>query len=195
MHRRKRKIKHSRHMSRLEKENLIEIQAEAYYRALKQIDKENHSLEKFVAINQEEQRTKKQNLLLFLKLIFIPRKLSAELKSSSFADNFLSFLVSIIIGTIGAGLRLCALLLPFVGILKLYIDCVATSADISMWIAALDYFAFSILLALFGSLFTITGEELSKMKDTEKLYAYTSGIMGALALIVAVISMLIRANC
>ena len=60
MHRRKRKIKHCRHMSRLEKENLIEIQAEAYYRALKQIDKENHSLEKFVAINQEERRTKKE---------------------------------------------------------------------------------------------------------------------------------------
>ena len=191
MHRRKRKIKYSKRMSRLEKENLIEIQAEAYYRALKRIDKENHSLEESVAINQKEQRTKKQALLVILKLIFIPRKLSAELKSSNFADNFLSLLASIIIGIIGAGLRLCAMLLLIVGAWKLHIDCIATNADTSMWIAALDYFAFSILLALIGSFFTITGKELSEMKDTEKLYAYTSGIMGVLALIAAVISILL----
>ena len=47
-----------------------------------------------------------------------------------------------------------------------------------------------IVKSAFGEL-KYMGKELSEMKDTEKLYAYTSGIMGVLALIAAVISILL----
>ena len=88
---------------------------------------------------------------------------------------------------IGAGLRLCALLLLLVGGLKAY---ETYTADASIWAATVkcsDYALFALLFALFGSFFAITSKEVAEMKDSEKLYAYTSGIMGVLALIVAVI--------
>ena len=169
------------HLTNAKKRFLIELHSEAYYRALKKIEEEK---------TYQQNNSKKAKVLTILKLLFVPRKLAEEFKRNGFADNFLGLLVAVIIGLIGAVLRISAIGLLLVAGINAY---ETIKADASVWMTILDflkYVPFSLALASFGSLFVIAGQEISQMKDSDKLYAYTSSIMGVLALIVAIISLL-----
>lgn len=174
-----------------QKERYIDYHAEAYYRALKRIEEEKETSiaeEPYVA---HETRTTIQTVKLFLKLVFFPKRLASELKTQKFADTFLNFIVSGTLSFTGICLRATALVVVLSGLWGLRENYAGMTHGIVSWLMAFDFLLVAMVLALFGSLFKIAGKELSELDNPERLYAYSSGIMAALAVIIAMVGLFI----
>lgn len=188
-HNKRHLYKRNRHFQN--KEKYINYHAEAYYRALKRIEEERQtSVTEEICVKQEKRSTM-QTIRLFLKLVFRPNSLASELKAQKFSDTFLNFIVSGTLSFTGVCLRVAALIVLLSGIWGLRENYAGMTHGIVSWLMALDFLLVAMVLALFGSLFKIAGKELSEMDNPERLYAYSSGIMAALAVIIAVVGLFI----
>ena len=188
---RDKRVQSKRNRRYRQKERYIEYHAEAYYRALKRIEEEKQNVVTEEVCVKKEERTTIQTILLFLRLVFCPGSLDTEFKARKFADTFLNFIVSGTLSFTGTCLRVSALVVVISGIWGLYKNFADMTNGIVSWLMALDFFLIAIVLALFGGLFKIAGKELSEMDNPERLYAYSSGIMAALAVIIAIIGLFI----
>jgi len=188
---RDKRVRSKRNRRHRQKERYIDYHAEAYYQALKRIEEEKQNVVTEEVCVEKEERTTIQTIMLFLKLVFRPGSLNTEFKTRKFADTFLNFIVSGTLSFTGVCLRVSALVVMISGIWGLYKNYADMTHGIVPWLMALDFFLIAIVLALFGGLFKIAGKELSEMDNPERLYAYSSGIMAALAVIIAIIGLFI----
>ena len=158
------------------KEQMIEIQSEAYYRALKRIETEK---EKETNV---EQKTYKwyETFFLFLNFCLFPWKMNKRFNIKNHAYD------SIPIIFVGSVLYLCGATMWLSGLMGLLHQIG------SMVMHGFSLKAISIALCLyavmiFGSVFILSGKAFEKETDSNRIYAYSAIII---ALFIVVISLL-----
>lgn len=159
----------------------VEIQAEAYYRAIKRIESEKNALERNPP---KRSLSKKEKYQFFSDIFFRPKKL--RIKREHLADNLLLATVATILDSIGHILRLFALCLFLYGIYGF----IALPTRLIMNIFNV---IFAIPIIFLGGIYEASSMEIENSKDYNKLYAYSASIMSALAVIIAVCALFIQA--
>ncbi|MCI2046879.1 MAG: hypothetical protein LKJ90_04095 [Faecalibacterium sp.] len=159
------------------KEEQIEIQAEAYYKALKRMESEKIAKEPTQKLSQWE------GGWLVAKAIIWPFHVSKKFSVEKAPDLLLSTIVITILYVIG-----------FV----LWMGGIGTIAIAFLHNAELAQRAFTFIIGLcfllFGSEFILSAKGVDKIEESFKIESYASGMMGTLAMIVALISLCVSAN-
>lgn len=163
----------------LSQEQMIEIQTEAYYRALKRIESEKKA--------QDDQKMKKkyrwyENVFFFLIVLFCPWKISAKFRiSNHIYDNILVLFVSGI--------------LEFIGVLAWFFGIFYFGYNVYQLIVGkfdlsnLNSTLIGILGMMIGSILLLGGKEFSKENDSNKIYAYSASIIALISCVVGIIAL------
>lgn len=161
------------------KEQLIEIQAEAYYRALKRIEQEKNETE-----SQKQERKKDKwyiNLLFILNILGFPFMQSKKFRfSNQVYDNVLILIVSgtlEVIGTILWGFGMISIIIQVINLRTLEIE-------------GLLFIPVLLVFVMFGSIFIISGKEFNKENDSNKVYAYSACIIALISCVVSIVSLI-----
>ena len=171
-------------------DELVEIQAEAYYRALKRIENEKITNENSDEFGQIKEKTTKLKLVLIF--LFTPKKLNKM--QNNFADSFLADIVRMILDLIGLMLRSLPIMVVISGIWTFYKIPSLRQSSVSIAtgiITILLFLLLSLVIACFGGFFSASAEEVSNTKNYEKLYAYSASMMSNLAMVIALITFVI----
>lgn len=172
-------IKHE--SNNLSKEQMIEIQAEAYYRALKRIEDEK--------IKDDQQKPEKrkykryEEILFGLNIFLWPWKINKRFSVSNriydsipvlFVSGVLRFFGGLmwLIGLVGFGFQIYSLVIRRV------------TNDI------LSTMSISFALLTFASIFILAGGEFEKETDSNKIYAYSASIIALVSCIVSIIALM-----
>lgn len=164
----------------ISQENMIEIHAEAYYRALKKIEQEktNHQ-------EQKQERTKYtwyMELLLMLNLVLFPWKISKKFNiNNQIYDSVLVFFVSMALCPIGM----------IVWILGAYeiIQVIKELTKVGISYALVIRFGIGLVCLVLGSIFVLAGKTFSEEEDSNKIYAYSASIIAMLSFAVSIITL------
>lgn len=167
-------------MSNYSYDECIDIQAEAYYRALKRIESEKYCLEQMPAT---EPLSKRDKVHFFFNIFFHPKKL--KIKREHLADNLLVIIVTTTLDLIGYLLRLIALSLFAYSIYSFFKFPAQVTTNIL-------YAVIAIPLKFLGGIFNASSVEIENGRDYNKLYAYSASIMSVLAVIIAMVALLMR---
>lgn len=125
------------------------------------------------------------NLYFMLNVLVFPRKIHKRFKiNNQIYDSILVLFVSFVLGLFGSIIRLVGVYAFGCGLKLLFMD------SIDCW-NVIKSFSLAFLALLFGSLFILSGEEFSKVSDSNRIYAYSSCIIALLGCIIAVISIII----
>ena len=163
----------------ISREQIVEIYTEAYYRALKRIEKE-----KIVNEIKEEKRMYKwyEKILLMLNVIICPWKLSKRFSiNNQICDNVLVLVTSMILRFIGdimwgTGLGGGAYIIYKIAVLK----------KLEKLYNVIPIMA---ILLIWGSAFILASKEFEKETESNKIYAYSASIFALVSCIVAIITM------
>lgn len=164
-------------MEHLSKDDMIYIQEEAYYRALKRIETEKDTKE-----NECASERGRENIKLLLYLLIFPRGIKKKLKSNQkIYDLLLVVLIAAILMLIGivawaTGIGVFSYLL---------IDIIRHGISVDKIVLA----AFGILIWLLGSLFIVSGDVFSTESDSERIYAYSASLIAVVACVISVITL------
>lgn len=167
----------------LSQEQMVEIQAEAYYRAIKRIESEKEiKSEKEIENKHTEVRKYKwyENILFVLNALLWPWKIhkNFQLKDNMY-DNILVVFISIIMQSLGA-------VLWFFGIVMIPSAFFMKHNDIITTIV------FAIFSLTFGSMFILAGGQFSKEKDSNRIYAYSSCMLALVGCIIAIVAIILK---
>ncbi len=168
----------SNNMSR---EQMIEIQAEAYYRALRRMENDK--------VKADEEKSGKQKHkwyeeILFLINVFLwPWKINKRFSvSNRIYDSIPVLFVSGILRFVGG----CMWLIGLVGFVnEIY--------NLAMYRRLNDFLgkgAIALVLLLLGSMFILAGGEFEKETDSNKIYAYSASIIALVSCIVSIIALM-----
>lgn len=165
---------------------MIEIQAEAFYRALKRI--ENERLDNKEQVSEPVGEPKKDkwydNTLFGLNIIFFPWIIHERFKiNKRIYDSVLVFLVSGILQIIGTVMYFLFLGAIGFGIYKFINDGIISKLLVIVSIG--------IVLIGLGSLFVLAGSEFSKETDSNKIYAYSASVLAWVSCMISMISCVI----
>lgn len=172
-------IKHE--SNNLSKEQMIEIQAEAYYRALKRIEDEK------AKINEQKLEKRKykwyEEVLFFFNIFLWPWKINKRFSiSNRIYDSIPVLFVSGILRLVGGSMWLIGL----VGIAsEIYSVVIQKSINNIFSTSALAF-----VLVLLGSIFILAGGEFEKETDSNKIYAYSASIIALVSCIVSIIALM-----
>lgn len=156
------------------KQEIIEIQAEAYYQAFKRIEQDKAEV--------PQAKTKRcwwETTLLLLNIILFPWKLHKKLAIKNMPETLLGSLIVLVLMVFGC-------ITWFLGIASLIAIIFITSTTYKLMLLP-----FSILLTIIGSEFIIASNSLDRIEETTKIENFASSIMGTLAVIIALISLAI----
>lgn len=159
------------------KEELIEIQCEAYYQALRRMQEEKEK------VIEEKSSSFKwwENVLFFLNLMLFPWHINKKFKiKGKFADGILTMAVSFSLKVIGFLAWLVASVWIGMGIYSI----LSHNVLISQLLIEILY---SLLFFLFGGMFTLAGKEVSMETDSQKVYAYSASFMAVISVVIALI--------
>lgn len=168
-------IKHE--SNNLSKEQMIEIQAEAYYRALKRIEDEK------AKINEQKLEKRKykwyEEVLFFFNIFLWPWKINKRFSiSNRIYDSIPVLFVSGILRLVGGSMWLIGL----VGIAsEIYSVVIQKSINNILSTSTLAF-----VLVLLGSIFILAGGEFEKETDSNKIYAYSASIIALVSCIVSI---------
>lgn len=161
----------------LSQEQMVEIQAEAYYRAIKRIERE-----KEMENEHTEKRKYKwyENIFFVLNILLWPWKIhkNFQLKDNIY-DNVLVVFISIIMQILGAVLWLFGIII----ILSIFF---INNNDIITTVA------FAIFSLTFGSMFILAGGQFSEEKDSNRIYAYSSCMLALVGCIIAIVAIILK---
>lgn len=165
----------------ISREQIVEIYTEAYYRALKRIEKE-----KIVNEIKEEKRMYKwyEKILLMLNVIICPWKLNKRFSiSNQIYDNILVLFTSMVMSFIGgvmwfSGLGSGANIIYKIILLK---KMKGILSNISIM---------SVLLIL-GSAFILAGKAFERETESNKIYAYSASIFALISCVITIITMIV----
>lgn len=173
-------IKHDANTS-LSKEQMIEIQAEAYYRAFKRIEDEKNAGN--ISKPDRKKYTWYEKLGFILNFFFWPWHICKKYRVvDGIYGSVLVIIISSVMNVVGA----CGW---FVGVgIILFSVCKLISEGVNL------SFVFSILFGLFsiliGSFLTLSGKEFTKETDSNKIYAFSACIIALVSCVVSIISLI-----
>lgn len=167
--------------NKMSQEQLVEIQTEAYYRALKRIEDEKSNA------NEHESEKKKEKwykrILFILYLFMRPWKIREKFNvSNRIHDNLLVLVVSGV--------------LRFIGIFMWLFGWITIGYEIyhvlmkQMINDIISMVCIAFTAVLFGSIFILAGEEFEKETDSNKIYAYSASIIALISCIVGIITLM-----
>jgi len=158
----------------LTKEELIDIYAEAYYKALKRIENESRSE------NEPEHKVKDYKkyewVQYFLNVLFFPWRIRKKFKlKDNIYDNMLTLIISLIMYGIGAVLQLISL----VGVIGIISGIGKLQVTALLWIGVIVIYCL-----FFASVIIISAKQFSNEKDSNKIYAFSSIIIALISCII-----------
>lgn len=163
------------------REKIIEIQAEAYYRALKRIEAEKS---KSVEPKSEKKKCKwYENVLFVLNVFFWPWTINKKFcVNNRFYDSILVLFVSGALQIIGG-------LMWLFGIVAIIYElCLLATVGFA---EEMVNNCFVVMFSLFlGSTFVLAGKEFGKETDSSRIYAYSASIIALISCIVSIIVMI-----
>ena len=182
--RKKKKEKFVKHecMS-ISQDRMIEIQAEAFYRALKKIEQEKSESNESV---RDKKNEKWYDCILFpLNVIFCPWKINKRFSiNNRIYDSILVFCVSGALQVIGGIMWLFGIIAIVYDIYRIITKGIFNSFFGVLFIA--------ILTLLIGSIFTISGDKFSQEEDSYKIYAYSASVIALISCVVSIIALLFK---
>ena len=163
--------------SNLSQEKMIKIQAEAYYRVIKQIESEKEIENKHTEVRKYKWY---ENILFVINALLWPWKIhkNFQLKDNIY-DNVLVVFISIIMQILGAVLWLFGIII----ILSIFF---INNNDIITTVA------FAIFSLTFGSMFILAGDQFSEEKDSNRIYAYSSCMLALVGCIIAIVAIILK---
>jgi hypothetical protein len=150
----------------------IEIQAEAYYRAIKRIEAEHASCP------AKPNPTWKERFSIAFAVFLSPKSLVK--RKNNLADSLLNVIVSTTLDAIGFFLRAIAVASLLFGLFNLPENKIL-------------YFFYIIIdlgLIMAGGMFRAASMEIELERDNDKLYAYSASLMATLAVLISIIALL-----
>lgn len=164
------------HKDSLSKEELIEIYEEAYYKALKRISEEKES-------KKEIQKYKwYQEIWFVLNFIFFPWNINKRFKvKNNVYDNMIVLVISLILYFIGFVLWLAGIgALIYLGRDIYNMNSVA---------ACISDFSIMLYCLFFGGVMTVSARQFSEERDSNRIYAFSTIIMGMLSCAIGIIAL------
>ena len=165
----------------ISQEQMIEIQVEAYYRALKRIEDEKSKEDE----QKPERRKYKwyEEVLFCINVFFWPWKISKRFSvSNKIYDSIPVMFVSGVLRFVGGFLWLVGL----VG-LGAEVYSVLIGKIISNYLVTCSI---SLVLLSLGSIFILAGGAFEKETDSNKIYAYSASIIALVSCIVSILALL-----
>ncbi len=165
----------------MSQEQMIEIQAEAYYRALKRIEDEKAKADE----QKSEKRKYKwyEEVLFCLNIFLWPWKISKRFTiNNRIYDSVPVMFVSGILQLVGGLMWLVGMVSLGAEVYNLIIRKVTNGFFVTS--------AVSIVLLSLGSIFILAGGEFEKETDSNKIYAYSASIIALVSCIVSIIALL-----
>ena len=165
----------------ISQERMIEIQAEAYYRALKRIEDEKER-------NSDTQNEKKkykwyEDVQFILNVIFCPWKVNKKFSvSNRIYDSILVIVVSFAFVCAGTALWLIGM----IGQLYIIYHTIEFGVTRDKFIVS----TVMLYIILVGSILVLSGNEFNKETDSNKIYAYSASIIALISCIVSVIALI-----
>lgn len=149
-----------------------------------QIIEENKKLESQDEYDKQVDKEKWYIKALFmLNVIFFPWKVHKRFTiNNQIYDSILVLFVSLILGLFGAILWVIGLFVIVYAVTILF-----KGATISGFIGIIGM---SIVVMMFGSIFTLAAHEFSKVSDSNRIYAYSASIIALISCIVAILTLL-----
>lgn len=153
-------------------EKIVKIYEEAYYRAMKRIEKENS---KTIETKErvEIKSTRMERLGFFLNAALFPIKIS---KRFSVDDSIYESIIVLFISQILKGLGLIMWLIGILVVIYSFLQ-ISQVASWYIWIMALIIGATSWLL---GSIFIIVSSKFEREEDSNKIYTFSGSILALL---------------
>lgn len=161
----------------MSEEKLIEIQAEAYYRALKRIEEEKEEAVKEKVVEKHKFTFGERVGYIFNVLVF-PWKINKRFKLNGIYDSLLVLIISSILKIVGS-------LMWGAGVVIIINAIVPFVPNASIDIC------YGILPILFGSIGIISGSEFEKETDSNKIYAYSGAIIAIISCIVSIVAIFV----
>ena len=166
--------------SNISQEQMIEIQAEAYYRALKRIEDEKAKEDE----QKPERRKYKwyEEVLFCINVFFWPWKISKRFSvSNKIYDSIPVMFVSGVLRLVGGFLWLAGLVGLGAEVYSLIISKIINNYLITC--------SMSLVLLSLGSIFILAGGAFEKETDSNKIYAYSASIIALVSCIVSIIAL------
>ena len=164
----------------ISQEQMIEIQAEAYYRALKRIEDEKSKEEE----QKPERRKYKwyEEVLFCINVFFWPWKISKRFSvSNRIYDSIPVMFVSFV-------LRLTGGIMWLVGMVGL-VTAVYNLIVYRVFKDIVGVGPFSLVILLLGAIFILAADAFEKETDSNKIYAYSASIIALVSCIVSIIAL------
>lgn len=166
--------------SNISQEQMIEIQAEAYYRALKRIEDEKSKEDE-----QKPEIPKKkwhERILFFLNVCLWPWKINKRFNvSNRIYDSIPVMFVSFV-------LRLTGGIMWLVGMVGL-VTAVYNLIVYRVFKDIVGAGPFSLVILLLGAIFILAADAFEKETDSNKIYAYSASIIALVSCIVSIIAL------
>lgn len=165
----------------ISQEQMIDIQAEAYYRALMKVEKEKNEENKKNEQNEQKKKHKLyQEILFVINVVFWPWKINKKFHvGNGIYDSLLVLFIALVLYFSGFIMWLAGIINILYTIAKLEID-------------GINIFLWSLISMLIGSTFILAGKEFSKETDSNKIYAYSASIIALISCVIGAISMIKR---
>ena len=162
---------------------MIEIQAEAYYRALKRIEQEKSELE--VPVSNKKVTKWYMKILLVLNVCLWPWRINKYFRiNERIYDNILVAFVSAVLQGFGGIMWLFGMIGTIYGVYKII--------TMGVSLTLIIFFVIAMLILFIGSTFVISGDKFSQESDSFKIYAYSASIIALVSCVVSVIALLIK---
>lgn len=164
----------------ISQEQMIEIQAEAYYRALKRIEDEKSKEDE-----QKPEIPKKkwhERILFFLNVCLWSWKINKRFNvSNRIYDSIPVMFVSFV-------LRLTGGIMWLVGMVGL-VTAVYNLIVYRVFKDIVGVGPFSLVILLFGAIFILAADAFEKETDSNKIYAYSASIIALVSCIISIIAL------
>ncbi len=157
---------------------------QAIVKAYQIIEENRSSTEETKRSNKKMDKEKWYIKLLFiLNVLCFPWKINKRFTiNNQIYDSILVLFVSLVLELVGA-------IIWFIGICAIGYDvvllCQGMAGDVFVGMLGVG-----VLLMVFGSLFTLAGNEFSKVSDSNRIYAYSASIIALISCVVAIASLI-----
>ena len=166
----------------LSEDRLIDIQEEAYYRALKRIEEEK---QKANIVTFETKEKSYPRWKRALNIAFFPIKISKKYTvSDKLYENVLSSIISTVVETLG-------LILWIIG-MYIIVRCMLRIIRAINIIGSMKEIVLAIPICFLAGTLVQAGRVFYKETDSNKIYAFSSNVIGIFGCIIAVAAILLR---
>lgn len=161
---------------------------QAIVKAYEIIEEKKKSEEVIIEIQKDNSKEVTQekwwiNTLFMLNVLFFPWKINKRFTiNNQIYDSILVLIVSLILVFSGAIIWLIGIGTIGYGIVLL---CQGATVAILAGMLGIGF-----LIIMFGSFFTLAGNEFSKVSDSNRIYAYSASVIALVSCVIAIVSLI-----